>query len=257
MDLTRLIISNERLKLSKNKILKLSFKESHYLNNVMRTQYGDLIFITNGLGLLWKAKNLKNNSIQILDFNKPFLHQNKSPFLIGLATAIPKNGFENILKMSTEIGIDIIQPLTTDRQIKKITNLSNKNSRWNNLINESVEQCETLWKPKLLECESISNWIQNICDKDLISVSATRNKNSIKLKNWLNNIDIKLDNKNKIIWNVIGPEGGWSKSELSLFMKYKIQVVKLSETILRTSTAAISAVVFLNEWKNQNINLIN
>ena len=248
----RLIISNDRLKLSSNNILQLTKKESHYINNVMRTKTNQEILITNGKGSLWKAKSIKDNYVEIMNFNNPFLFQKPKPFLIGLATSIPKNGFEDILKMSTEIGIDIIQPLITDRQIKKSTSISAKTERWNLLINESVEQCERLWKPRIFECSTISDWIPTVIEKDFISISATRIDNSIYLKNWLKKIEVNLNKKDKIFWNVIGPEGGWSNDELSLFLKYKIQLVKLSETILRTSTAAIQASFILNEWRNED-----
>ena len=256
-ELIRLIISEERLKLSCNNVLQLTKKESHYLNKVMRIASEKEILITNGLGCLWKARKIKNNTIKILNFNKPFYSQNKPQFLIGLATSIPKNGFEEILKMSTEIGIDIIQPLFTDRQMKKLTNLSAKESRWDLLINESVEQCERLWKPQLLESAKLSEWIPSVIDKDFISISVTRNNNCTSLKDWLNKIEINLNKKNTIFWNVVGPEGGWSNNELNSFIEYKIPFVKLSESILRTSTAAINSSVILNQWRNENTKFAN
>tara|TARA_Y100001970_G_scaffold293002_1_gene437117 strand:+ start:8299 stop:9075 length:777 start_codon:yes stop_codon:yes gene_type:complete len=255
--LTRLIISNDRLKLSTNNILQLKKEESHYLNNVMRLKINQEIYITNGQGSLWKAQKIKESSLKIINFNKPFLSQKKKPYLLGLATSIPKNGFEDILKMSTEIGIDLIQPLITDRQIKKLKSISTKKVRWDSLINESVEQCERLWKPKILECKTINDWIPNIIKEDLVSISATRIENSMSLKTWLKKIEINLNKKDKIFWNVIGPEGGWSHNELKLFLKHKIQLVALSETILRTSTAAIKASFILNEWRNEDLKLPN
>ena len=251
--LTRLIISNERLELSNKNILELTKKESHYLYKVMRTCINQDILITNGQGLLWQAKTLTNDFIEIINFQNPYLSQKPKSLIVGLATSIPKNGFDDILKMSTELGIDIIQPLITDRQIKRIKNLSAKELRWETIINESVEQCERLWKPKLLKCLNISDWIPKVIGKDFISISATRIRNSKNLKNLLREIEINSFKKNKIFWNVIGPEGGWSQNEISSFLEYKIHLVKLSDTILRTSTAAISASFILNEWRDENM----
>ena len=44
-DLTRLIISHERIENIKNNNLELSKEESHYLNKVMRIKNGKKIFI--------------------------------------------------------------------------------------------------------------------------------------------------------------------------------------------------------------------
>ena len=249
--LPRLIISNNRFKSCTKNILELTKNESHYLYKVMRKSINEEIFITDGQGSLWKAKILKSNIVEILDFNKPFLFQQSKTCLLGLATAVPKNGFEEILKMSTEIGIDIIQPLITDRQIKKLKNLSAKELRWNTVLNESVEQCERLWKPKLLKSLTISNWIPTVIEKDFVSISITRIENSKSLKKWLKEIELSSIKENNIFWNVIGPEGGWSNNEINSFLKYKIQFVKLSDNILRTSTAAISASFILNQWRNE------
>ncbi len=64
-DLIRLLIHNERIIGNKNKNLKLTKDEAHYVNKVMRIKIGEEIFITNGQGSLWRAKNLENNFIEI------------------------------------------------------------------------------------------------------------------------------------------------------------------------------------------------
>jgi len=58
-----------------------------------------------------------------------------------------------------------------------------------------------------------------------------------------------LNKKGGIFWNVIGPEGGWSSKEIDFFNKNNITFVKLSDTILRTSTASINASSILNQWR--------
>ena len=254
-DLTRLMISDDRIKSASNNNLILTDKESHYLNKVMRLKQGQKIFVVNGNGLIWKAIIRKNNVIALPPYNEPNLSSERHQLLIGLAIALPKKGFEDILKISTEIGIDFIRPLYSDRQIKKISNLESKSSRWDLILNESVEQCERLWKPEIQGCINISEWIKSFNDKELISISITRENESLELRKWLNQKHSKLAKGNKIIWNVIGPEGGWSENELSLFKKYKMQLVSLSENILRTSTAAINASSILAEWRNEKLNL--
>ena len=119
-DLTRLIISHERIEKIKNKNLELSKEEAHYLNKVMRIKNGKEIFIGNGEGSLWKAIKVKNDCLEIIQLKKPYLYQEKEIFLLGIAVVIPKKGYEDILKMCTEIGIDFIQPLFSERQVNKI-----------------------------------------------------------------------------------------------------------------------------------------
>ena len=222
----------------------------------MRIKIGKEIFITNGQGSLWKAKNLENNFIEINNINKPYFFQEKEKFILGIAVVVPKNGFEDILKMCTEIGIDLIQPLFSERQVKKFSNFSKKTLRWNSIINEAVEQSERLWRPCILSEVDLIDWINSRDAKDIISISVTRDNSSENLNHWLKKKQNLLDTKSRVFWNVIGPEGGWSKNEIEFFIKNKISFVKLSETILRTSTATINATSILNQWRN-DFKLIN
>ena len=248
-NLVRLIISNKRIKKLKNNQLKLSYEESHYINKVMRLKIGEELQITNGEGYLWSGIKNKNNLIEIPNINKPICVQDKKPVLLGIAIAIPKNGFEDILKMCTEIGIDFIQPLYSEHQIKRISNQDSKMDRWNTIINEAVEQCERLWKPKILNILDISEWIITLKAKDIISISLTRDKNCISLNRWLKMQNLTFQ-ESTVLWNVIGPEGGWSKREICCFKENKIQFIKLSESILRTSTACVTAASMLSQWRS-------
>ncbi len=249
-DLTRLIISDERILNIKNNNLELTNDEAHYINKVMRIKTGKEIFITNGKGSLWKAIKVKNDCLNISQFQKPYLFQEKEIYLLGIAVVIPKSGFEDILKMCTEIGIDFIQPLFSERQVNKNINLTRKLLRWNSIIKEAVEQSERLWKPSILNAMDIIEWIKSRDNQERVSISITREDTSSDLNQWLKKQQEFLNNKGGIFWNVIGPEGGWSSREIGFFYKNNNTFVKLSDTILRTSTASINASSILNQWRN-------
>jgi len=248
-DLTRLIISHERIENIKNKNLELSKEEAHYLNKVMRIKNGKEIFIANGEGSLWKAIKVKNDCLEIIKSKKPYLFQEQEIHLLGIAVVIPKSGFEDILKMCTEIGIDYIQPLFSERQVNKNLNFSRKLLRWNSIIKEAVEQSERLWKPFILDGMDIIEWLKSRDNQERVSISITREETIYDLNKWLNKQQEFVNKKGFIFWNVIGPEGGWSSKEIDFFNKNNITFVKLSDTILRTSTASINASSILNQWR--------
>ena len=248
-DLTRLIISHERIENIKNNNLELSKEEAHYLNKVMRIKNGKKIFIANGEGSLWKAIKVKNDCLEIIKSKKPYLFQEQEINLLGIAVVIPKSGFEDILKMCTEIGIDYIQPLFSERQVNKNLNFSRKLLRWNSIIKEAVEQSERLWKPSILNGVDIIEWLKSRNNQERVSISITREKTIYDLNQWLRKQQEFENKKGGIFWNVIGPEGGWASTEIEFFNKNHITFVKLSETILRTSTASINASTILNQWR--------
>ena len=168
---------------------------------------------------------------------------------MGIAVVIPKSGFEDILKMCTEIGIDFIQPLFSERQVNKNLNFSKKFLRWNSIINEAVEQSERLWRPSILNGMDIIEWLKSRDNKERVSVSITREETIYDLNQWLRKQQECGNKKGGIFWNMIGPEGGWSSKEIDFFNKNNITFVKLSDNILRTSTASINASSILNQWR--------
>ena len=248
-DLTRLIISQERIENIKDNNIELTREEAHYINKVMRIKTGKEIFIANGEGSLWKAIKVKNDSLKISELQKPYLFQQQEIYLLGIAVVIPKSGFEDILKMCTEIGIDFIQPLFSERQVNKNLNFSKKFLRWNSIINEAVEQSERLWKPFILNGIDIIEWLKRRDNKERVSISLTREDTFCDLNQWLKKQQEFVNKKGGIFWNVIGPEGGWSSKEIDFFNRKNITFVKLSDTILRTSTASINASSILNQWR--------
>ena len=256
-DLTRLIISHERIENIKNNNLELSKEEAHYLNKVMRIKNGKKIFIANGEGSLWKAIKVKNDCLEIIKSKKPYLFQEQEIHLLGIAVVIPKSGFEDILKMCTEIGIDYIQPLFSERQVNKNLNFSRKLLRWNLIINEAVEQSERLWKPSILNGMDIIEWLKSRNNQERVSISITREETIYDLNQWLRKQQEFENKKGGIFWNVIGPEGGWSAKEIDFFKKNNITFVKLSDTILRTSTASINASSILNQWLRKQQEFLN
>jgi len=47
----------------------------------------------------------------------------------------------------------------------------------------------------------------------------------------------------------VGPEGGWNKDEEALAFDSGLYGVSMGETILRTSTAAVSACQLMTSWR--------
>jgi len=121
--------------------------------------------------------------------------------------------------------------------------------RWNSIIKEAVEQSERLWKPSILNGMHIIDWLKSRDNQERVSISVTGEEKLYDLNHWLRKQQEFVNKKGVIFWNVIGPEGGWSSKEIDFFNKNNFTFVKLSNTILRTSTASINASSILNQWR--------
>ena len=251
----RLFIDPNRLtdEIGSDGELILTFDEAHYLSRVLRMRSGDLLEVIDGKGHLWNAKIVEKKTIKLTDgFDKPIQVVSRQRPLICIAVVIPKNGFENFLQMSCEIGIDIIQPLIAKRSVvKKCT--YEKTIRFQKIILEAVEQSERLWSPEVKEALTFPNWINDLPLEAHIGFATTRVEDLQDCMNWIKETPHDVNE----VWMVIGPEGGWNKDEEALAFDSGLSGVSMGETILRTSTAAVSACQLMTARRRLNTFLLN
>ncbi|AIQ96861.1 16S rRNA (uracil(1498)-N(3))-methyltransferase [Prochlorococcus sp. MIT 0801] len=243
----RLFIKLNRLRdeIDSNGELELTSNESHYLHRVMRMRSEDLLEVIDGKGHLWNAKIVEKKTIKLTNgFDKPLRFVSRERPLIGIAIVIPKKGFENFLQMSCEIGVDIIQPLISKRSVVKESN-SEKTIRYKKIIYEAVEQSERLWSPELMQVLTFPNWINDMPSGTQVGFAATRIQDLQDCVTWVKETPHDVNQ----VWVVIGPEGGWNKDEEELAFEAGLVGVSMGETILRTSTAAVSACQIMTSWR--------
>ncbi len=243
----RILITKDRLSQSEEKenVVHLRENESHYLKRVLRLKIGDKVSVVDGCGNLWSSTINGKESIRLsTSINSPLISiKEKRPY-ICLGISVPKRGFDEVLRMSSELGIDKIQPLDTERRSPQEFSYM-KQLRWQVIIKEAIEQSERLWCPKLLEVKELSIWLENKNKNSKIGLATTRKEKLIGLDCWLKGIDKDIEET----WVLIGPEGGWTSKEELLAAKEGVTELNLGDSILRSSTAAIAATQQLAVWK--------
>jgi len=245
-ELRRLLIKRSRIEnLNKDLSFDLFPQEAHYLTRVLRLKNGGLFLITDGLGNLWKATLTANNKIILRSsLHEPLETKPCLAPLICLAVVIPKKGFSDILRMSSEIGIDVFQPLISERSVNKGSG-KERTLRWESILHEAIEQSERLWKPELRTIKKFNDWVINHPSDVSSSIGAARQNSFEKFESWLLSVPVQCNE----VWITIGPEGGWTNDELRLAIDHAFKGVCFGDTIMRTSTAAISASQLMASWK--------
>ena len=107
-----------------------------------------------------------------------------------------------------------------------------------------MEQCERLWLPQLHEVKGLSQWLEEVEGIRLVGV--TRETAAPSLHQCLRHQSDPLQRT----WLMVGPEGGWTSVEQTLFAEAGVQPVQMGSTILRSSTAAVSGAVELVRWRD-------
>ena len=140
-----------------------------------------------------------------------------------------------MIQKATELGVTKLIPVLTERTIVRKINIE----RLSKIVIEASEQSNRLSVPEILETQSLENFLKNNSSINLIFGDLnTDNKN------------IKTDNDNPICI-LIGPEGDYTVDERERILNFKgTQSIKLSNNILRSETAVISALSIVNFLKN-------
>jgi len=170
---------------------------------------------------------------------------------IVLFQAMPKGEkMDLIVRQAAEGGITEIVPFVSEFSVAREKTGGQKYSRWERIIKEARQQsgskiATSIRPPASEKCPS-NRWMTKteLFDywKELKEAGAlgllfhhpvhNRGLEQNSLHGYLNSIP-------QIVALVIGPEGGFSENEVSIFLEKGFKPLTIGDTILRTETAAL------------------
>ena len=205
--------------------------DSIHIARVLRMQKGDTVFITNGNVLIFECiifdPNPKVCLVEVID-NKTGVDKRNFNLQIAIAPTKNINRFEWFLEKSTEIGVDCISSILCDHSERKTIKLD----RLNRVITAAMKQSLKSFHPKLDDLININ---------DLIERPFQGQKFIAYVDNEIENELFNMCKTNVDTLVLIGPEGDFSKEEISKAKDNGFIPVKLGPSRLRTETAGIVA----------------
>lgn len=225
--------------LKKDQKINLEKKKNHYILNVLRIKLGNIIKIFNNTNIVYIGKiiNIKKNiSVKIIDEKKVYQKNNINIHLGQMISKKEKMNFT--IEKSVELGVNSITPIISEKSSTPFVNknIKKKIKYWKNIIISACSQSGRNILPTLNLPKKISEF-NNLIPKKTIKIVCYQNAKK-KIKNI----------KNKGIKNfciIIGSEKGFSKNEIEYMNKNDFFFVSLGIRILRTETAAITAINYL------------
>ncbi len=140
------------------------------------------------------------------------------------------------LQKSVELGVNTITPLFTERCGVKLNaeRLEKKRQQWQKIVVSACEQSGRASVPIVAEPMLLADWLKQ-------ETSALK----INLHPKAEHSIMTLPVENTRVRLLVGPEGGLSDEEISLAGQHNFQDVLLGPRILRTETAALTAITAL------------
>ena len=158
---------------------------------------------------------------------------------ITLALSIFKfDRMEWAIEKCTELGVEQIIPVIAARtEAHLIVAAVKRTERWQRIARQAAEQSRRSSPPQIFEPMRLKNAVSLPASKRIVLAESEQ---QMMLKDVLQSDDASDD-----LILAIGPEGGWTDAEVSLFRDGGWTSASLGVSILRAETAAIAAVAIV------------
>ena len=224
--------------------LQLTHEQTHYLQRVLRLQSGDRFIAQDGQGQQWQSQLTTRGQAQILSR----LESSRRPPGLELAAALPKTGFDDVVRQATELGVTGIQPLLSERTL--LNPSPKKLLRWQRIAQEASEQCERGYVPTVMSPVEFATWLTPVPSSAGNYFCVAR----VNAPGLLPCVQTFLaGSPQQSIRVVIGPEGGWTSGEIAVAIAHGYQETSLGSGVLRATTASLTALAIISSVREQLI----
>jgi len=234
-----LFISPISKKTSVGSKIKLAGSEAKHAISVRRIQIGEAIAISDGQATRLRGK-VSAISKDWLEIEVSDIEAIEKPTTqIFLVQALAKGDRDELaIQASTELGVMGIIPWQSQRSVS-IWKDEKKNKgqlRWQSIVTEAAKQS---LRPLIPAVEPVLETLElasRLKEFDLVLILDPKSEVSITKVKLAGILSIAV---------VVGPEGGISDAELELFQSAGFRTVSLGSGILRTSTAGVAVISYL------------
>jgi 16S rRNA (uracil1498-N3)-methyltransferase len=233
--------------LSPGSLVELPPDTASHLAKVLRARSGDELIMFNGDGREFngavEAVRGSRVSASVGD-SRPV--NRESPLAITLVQCVPRGDrMDFIVQKATELGVARIVPILSQRSVVRLdkTQAESKALHWRAVTVSACEQCGRNRLPTIEAVQPLLNYLGKsspargprlVLEPESATSHAAAQDTGVGAAGPI--VDAEI---------AIGPEGGFASDELEAFRVAGFSQIGLGPRILRTETAAIAAVVWL------------
>ncbi len=213
--------------------------EGRHAAVVRRIRVGEIVILGDGQGRAVRARvsgvaksGLDAQVVELLAVAEPARR-----FVVAQALAKGERA-ELAVELLTEVGVAEIVPWQAARSVVRwnAERADRGGARWRATAREATKQSRRLWVPEVAPVAGTEELLAMVRASDLALVLHE------SADDWLS--DVELPERGSVLL-VVGPEGGIAPEELDALAEAGAVAVRISDGVLRTSTAGVVAVAGL------------
>jgi len=215
-------------------LIRIQGEDLNHLKNVLRTRVGDVVHVSDNEHFRYRTEVLSIGRSEIeLSVKEKKQMVPDSPAIVLFQCILKKNSMEFVIQKSTEIGAGTIVPVTSERVVSDVKDVSGRVERWQKISDGASKQCKRDFKCEIALPVNIGDI--DVSEYDYFFVPYEKSPGYDK--SMVENRRAMADSS-KIAF-LIGPEGGFSDDEVNSLARRGAIEVKLGKNIYRSETAAI------------------
>ncbi|UIP28385.1 16S rRNA (uracil(1498)-N(3))-methyltransferase [Photobacterium sp. TLY01] len=216
----------------------LSDDAANHVGRVMRMQPGQEILLFDGSNAEFPAVITEAGKKQVeVAISARVERSVESPLDLHLGQVISRGDkMEFTIQKSVELGVNSITPLISERCGVKLTQdrFDKKLSQWQKIAISACEQCGRNVVPEIRPVMKLEDWCAEEFDGLKLNLHPRAQYSMNTLPAPVTRVRL-----------LIGPEGGLSEQEISMTETFRFSEVLLGPRVLRTETAAMTAITAL------------
>ena len=236
--------------------VRLDGPEGRHAALVRRLQAGELVDLTDGLGLLAHCVVLRTQGQALdLEVRQARVEPAPNPRLTVVQGLAKGDRGETAVETMTEIGVDVIVPWSASRSITqwKAERGAKSLEKWRGTAREAAKQSRRAWWPEVTEPATTTEVAKLLAAARLPIVLHEEGELALAEVELPKRSDDTTDAGAEAvdiadvadIVLVVGPEGGISPEERERFAAAGAAPYRMGPTVLRTSTAGTAAAAVL------------
>lgn len=218
-----------------NNAVRFTSAHAHQLRDVLRMRTGDAVLVLDNAGSEYHVvlSRITRDGVQGEIVEQRAARGEPRARVILYPALLKADKFEWVLQKGTELGIAAFAPVITERSVRDVG--AHKFARWTQIVTEAAEQAGRGKIPPLYAHQPLGH-----------ALRAAQLSGGLLLLPWEGELtrDLKtvLDaSAAETIHLFIGPEGGFTETEIQDASKHKASIITLGPRILRAETAGLVA----------------
>lgn len=220
--------------------IALTGAEAHHAAAVRRVRVDEAVTLGDGHGV-WLEGVVTAATPKQVDVRVTGRTEVPAPApRIVLVQALAKGDRDELaVQAATELGVDAIVPWQAARSVSRWDAKAEKGlARWRTIVREAAKQAHRAWIPPVEGVARTADLVARAGTSQVLVLepSASDRLSAVAAQ--------PSDGRDVVL--VVGPEGGIAPEELAALAEAGARLVRLGETVLRTSTAGAAAISVLS-----------